>query len=647
MPNKALLYSEIEYANQKTEDSFLAALAEGGFQVAELAKQYYPEGILIDSSDHDEAVRLTSELLQRDNVTIFEAAIRFQNLFLRADILIKRGDHLQFIEVKSKSVDGNDKSPFMTQKKGVKSDWKSYIIDAAFQKHVLLNSYPDHKISSYLMLADKSSQCQTEGLNQKFRIARNKNGTVKILISNNISQEEVSQKILCMKNIDHEIDYIFLNEKYNEDRSFSQQINFLAKNYAEDIKIKPKLGSVCTKCEFKADAENKTNNLKSGFKECWSQEGLFVEGDFLKPTILDIWDYRKKDALIGAGKFKMSQVEEGDIEPDTDDKPGFSRTERQWLQVKKVKNNDNDVAIDKSDLENEMKKWIYPLHFIDFETTMVAIPFNKGDRPYQGIAFQFSHHILHSSGIVEHANQFINEDIGKNPNLDFIRALKSSLQVDNGTIFRYADHENTYLNMILNQIQQSQSVISDKDELVNFIKSISKSTQDSKEKWQGERCMVDLLHLVKRFYYDPLTNGSNSIKSVFPALLSRSSFLQRKYGAPIYGAEHGIRSLNFKNYQWIKNENGVIVNPYDLLPKLFQDINVSEQQVELLFNDESLKEGGAASIAYSRMQFSEMSQIERNELTKALLKYCELDTLAMVMIVEAWQDMICKKQDLS
>lgn len=35
-----------------------------------------------------------------------------------------------------------------------------------------------------------------------------------------------------------------------------------------------------------------------------------------------------------------------------------------------------------------------------------------------------------------------------------------------------------------------------------------------------------------------------------------------------------------------------------------------------------------------------ISDFERNELKKALLKYCELDTLAMVMIVEALRDML-------
>ena len=44
--------------------------------------------------------------------------------------------------------------------------------------------------------------------------------------------------------------------------------------------------------------------------------------------------------------------------------------------------------------------------------------------------------------------------------------------------------------------------------------------------------------------------------------------------------------------------------------------------------------------AYAKMQFAEISEYERQETNKALLKYCELDTLAMVMLYEGWKDLI-------
>lgn len=44
-------------------------------------------------------------------------------------------------------------------------------------------------------------------------------------------------------------------------------------------------------------------------------------------------------------------------------------------------------------------------------------------------------------------------------------------------------------------------------------------------------------------------------------------------------------------------------------------------------------------MAYARMQFSQMKDYERESYANALLKYCELDTLAMVMIYEHFKSL--------
>jgi len=46
----------------------------------------------------------------------------------------------------------------------------------------------------------------------------------------------------------------------------------------------------------------------------------------------------------------------------------------------------------------EKQGWTYPLHLIDFETAAVAIPFHAGRRPYEQVAFQFSHHVMEADG---------------------------------------------------------------------------------------------------------------------------------------------------------------------------------------------------------------------------------------------------------
>lgn len=57
---------------------------------------------------------------------------------------------------------------------------------------------------------------------------------------------------------------------------------------------------------------------------------------------------------------------------------------------------------------------------------------------------------------------------------------------------------------------------------------------------------------------------------------------------------------------------------------------------ELILEDGKIQDGAAAMIAYAKLQFTEMTDIEKEALTKSLLQYCELDTLAMVMIYEHW-----------
>ena len=81
----------------------------------------------------------------------------------------------------------------------------------------------------------------------------------------------------------------------------------------------------------------------------------------------------------------------------------------------------------------------------------------------------------------------------------------------------------------------------------------------------------------------------------------------------------------------------MVTDPYKLLPKMFEDVSDKDY---ILLNSDQLKDGGAAMTSYAVLQFTEMSDYERKEIKKALLKYCELDTLAMVMIYEGWKDMV-------
>jgi len=172
---------------------------------------------------------------------------------------------------------------------------------------------------------------------------------------------------------------------------------------------------------------------------------------------------------------------------------------------------------------------------------------------------------------------------------------------------------------------------------MEFISSITHNKSQT-----GTRDMVDLLVLVKNHYYHPRMGGSNSLKHVLPAVLNSSEYLQEKYSRPIYGRNSSIKSLNYDDgWIWLKkNGQGQIINPYELLPPLFEGID--DEHIDEFLMKSDIREGGAAMVAYARMQFAEMSEKEKKSIITSLLRYCELDTLAMVMLWEYWYNITHK-----
>ena len=642
-PTKLFYTGKSEYPSTAVDNPFLAALAEGGFQVGELAKQYYPSGHDIKALDNETALKETQALLTHENVVIFEPAIAFDNLLIRIDILVKTGHHFELIEVKAKSYSAMEDKDFLNTKGQLSSTWKPYIFDAAFQKHVLKSAFPQAMIDTYLMLVDKTAVCPSDGLNQKFKIINDKRTSVELIEP--LTTEELNSKLLKKVRVDDAINVTYANELQEgmPAYTFIDNIHALAEHYEKDIKISPVIGKKCKTCEFTCTSEDEALGKVNGKHSCW-QEQLHWEGDDLtQPTVLDIWNFRQADNCIQDGLVKLSDITEDDIGPEAEieatKRAPLSTKERQWMQVQKVQQHDTAAYFDSDSMAKEFASWTYPLHFIDFETSAVAIPFYKGMTPYEGIAFQFSHHQVEADGSVAHAGEFLNTEPGVFPNFEFMRALYQQLKNDEGTIFMYSPHENTFLNTIYKQLQASNEP--DKDELCGFIKTITTSTSKSKSAWNGNRQMVDLLQLVKKFYYDPATKGSNSIKYVLPAILNSSDYLKAKYSQPIYGTSQLV-SRNFTNHAWIKlDDDGKVIDPYQLLPEMAGKVDEDD---DLIFSQAAkINNGGLALTAYAKMQFTQMSDNERLALKHALLKYCELDTWAMVAIYEGWSEFLNSK----
>ena len=637
--NKLYYTGKKEYANQKNENPFLEALAKGGFQVEELARLYYPYGSLLQGEDWDYEKHWnhTRELLKNENVIIYEAAFLNDGLFIRTDILIKRGNSVELIEVKSKSFDPKNENIFIGKNGGMVSKWKPYLFDVAFQKHVIQLCYPEWKIKSIIMMADKTKKASIDGLNQFFRItnlSNNRTG-VKVLAK---SKKELGNPILGKLDITEIISGIESGKySYSNSINFIDAIHDLKNTYMNDrYKYSSTSYMSCNKCEFKTS--NEEQELKSGFKECFEKQHNWEQQDFEKTSLFDISgiDWRKSIKLFENNFIFAESLSPEDIGY-KEEAGKLSNSERAWIQIQKAVNNDSSIYVDKVGLKEEMNKWIFPLHFIDFETCTAALPFSKGRKPYEQIAFQFSHHTYLETGEIKHSTEYISNKAAHFPNFDFIRELKKALENDCGTIFRFHNHENNILNAI--HIQLSESDEKDKESLMEFIETISHSTKTNANKWSTPiRDMVDLWEIAKNFYFNPSTNGSNSLKDLLPAALNSSYFLRNKYSKSLN--KISVTSKNFSDsHTWLKTEKDEIINPYKNLPPVFD--SWTEEEIESSISEIlDINDGGAALTAYGKLQYTDMVQAEIEEITTALLKYCELDTLAMVMLYEHFKEII-------
>lgn len=644
-PAKLNYTGNSEYTNSNLEDEFLRALADGGFQVGELAKLREPDGIEITVRDQSEQIAQTAELLSKDNVTLFEATLNFNHLLARVDILRKRGNRIDLIEVKAKSWNSTEGAKsFWTAKtpRHIASDWLPYLQDIAFQTHLCRLAYPHYEIHSWLLMPDKSRVATVDGINQHFLLKRDgTRSSCEILAGTTIGK--LGADLLVEVPVDDCVEWILAQplEAPGATGTFSEIVERWATDYAQSTHIAPVVGAHCASCEFKEPLY--PQGLKSGFHECWKYANSWQNKDFETPIILSLFNARKsqKQQLIDQGKLHLTQLLEDDIDPEQDAKV-LTTKRRQWMQCSGEWPSGGPFFLDRPGLRQEMAAWQYPFHFIDFEACQPALPFKAGRRPYERIAFQFSHHTMQADGTIAHAHEFIDVAPGVDPSWEFLRELHSAVE-KSGTIFMWSPYENTVLNTLLGRLHVDSSngcAPLDYKSLEEFVLSITKPATDDKSRTAGQRVMVDLAKLATQYFFHPYTQGRSSIKVLLPAVLRDSQWLKQRYSQPIYGSPGGIKSLNFTNYVWwvADTATGLPLDPYKLLPNLFEDY--PQEIIDALESgaDGEIREGGAAATAYGRLQFSNLDETRRAALKKALLRYCELDTLAMVMVVEAWRE---------
>ena len=165
------------------------------------------------------------------------------------------------------------------------------------------------------------------------------------------------------------------------------------------------------------------------------------------------------------------------------------------ITQRRVKDN---VEWASDDLARVLQSVEYPVHHLDFETVMLAVPKFSRMKPYQSIPVQWSNHIELQSGEIIH-HEFLHGEATE-PRRQWAERLLESLG-EQGTIVVYSSYEEAMMKQVAEAFPELRKVFS------AVIKRL----------W-------DLYPVIKEHYYHPDFQGSYSIKSVLPVMVPELSY---------------------------------------------------------------------------------------------------------------------------
>ena len=145
------------------------------------------------------------------------------------------------------------------------------------------------------------------------------------------------------------------------------------------------------------------------------------------------------------------------------------------------------------DLVRTLQSVEYPVHHLDFETVMLAVPKYARMKPYQSIPVQWSNHIELESGEIIH-HEFLHIEATE-PRRQWAERLLESLG-ERGTIVVYSSYEEAMMRQVGEAFP----------ELRRAFAAVTKR-------------LWDLYPVIKEHYYHPAFQGSYSIKAVLPVMV--------------------------------------------------------------------------------------------------------------------------------
>jgi len=193
----------------------------------------------------------------------------------------------------------------------------------------------------------------------------------------------------------------------------------------------------------------------------------------------------RREALQASGYVDVRDIPDGVLQ-----NPNHQRVWRATCA------NKEEVDIDELAVLHE---WGWPRYYLDFETIGLAVPRWKGVRPYVQVPFQWSCHIHHEDGRMEHV-EFLDVS-GDDPRRACAEGLVKHIGADGILIAYNAGFEKRVIR-----------------ELATMFPDLSDVLLEMNERF------VDLLPITRKAYYHPSQKGSWSIKAVLPALVPELNY---------------------------------------------------------------------------------------------------------------------------
>ncbi|MDZ7682487.1 MAG: DUF2779 domain-containing protein [Fodinibius sp.] len=601
-----LYYYSQNYPENRESRPFIEHAVFNKRLLKALTRSAYPHGIFVDEPSVAQAAQKTAGYLDREQVTLFDAVFEDRRMMARLPIIDKEGQILTAYHVQAKGFDSR-KHRLYDSNGSIHSKWRSYLLDFAYQLFLLKKIYPEYELKALLVMPEKSGQAYTDNLPALLHPLEKGTISDEVLPANQELLAKIDVTDLIVKVWE---DAAFAEEHLPQE-SFEQSVDYLRNLYFNEEKVNPQIGLKCSRCEFRTELTRIKQGTKSGFNECWSPH---MSTD--NPTESHVFD------LIGPGtnKWVMNGVrDQRDIALDNIISPEsilkgngrISHEMRQALQIYKKQGYEVPEEIYRPAIARELQRWEYPLHFLDFEAGNYAVPVRKSRSPYHLVLFQFSCHTLRSDGSWTH-HQWIDDRNSGYPSYQLVRRLMKVPDIESGTIVQYSNFERNALKTIRRELISEQHEVSDAEALIGWIQQIIDRNDSSH---QNPPYVADLSRLVKNFYYNREMGNSLSIKDVLQSVMSYSDFLKAQYSQP-------YSSRNFDEMRWWQpNGSDGARNPYKLLMET---------------GDAPIRRGTEAMVVYGKMIAQQWSADKMAAFRQALLKYCELDTLAMMMIYQHW-----------